>query len=100
VIGLAASPGTDVLPTYSIVLNSPGSAATSSAIVWTAAARQGRSNPCSRWADTPDVDLEQAGGTNVADGETFATRKQPVVSHDDGGSAIRPPLTMRFRHAA
>lgn len=24
-------------------------------------------------ADTPDIDLEQAGGTNVAGGETFAT---------------------------
>jgi len=29
-------------------------------------------------ADTPDVDLEQAGGTNVAGGETFATGSIPA----------------------
>lgn len=27
-------------------------------------------------ADTPDVDLEQAGGTDVAGGETFATAER------------------------
>ena len=27
-------------------------------------------------ADTPDVDLEQAGGTNVVGGETFATAER------------------------
>ena len=27
-------------------------------------------------ADTPDVDLGQAGGTNVAGGETFATAER------------------------
>ena len=44
-IGLAASPGTDVLPTCSIVLNSPGSAAMSSAIACLDSCGQAGSQP-------------------------------------------------------
>jgi hypothetical protein len=45
-------------------------------------------------ADTPDVDLEQAGGTNVAVDETFATAQRIQVDStsrvDHGCTRERP----------
>jgi hypothetical protein len=40
-------------------------------------------------ADTPDVDLEQAGGTNVAGGETFATAERIQFDSTSGPRSRR-----------
>jgi hypothetical protein len=54
-------------------------------------------------ADTPDADLEQAGGTNVAGGETFATAERiqrGLRRHKLRGTATRSMSPERSRIAA
>jgi hypothetical protein len=46
-------------------------------------------------ADTPDVDLEQAGGTNVAGGETFATAER--IQFDSTSRAAVTSAVARVR---